>query len=701
MDYSSHEDVLVKLKECQEAEADLRENAREAHVFLDKRDGQWEPHWWNACNGKPRYTFDMTSAIVDQIAGRMEKMDFDIKIRPGDGRTSKEDAKTFDGIVRTIENLSNAKHIYNKSGRNMVTGGIDGWMIVQQYADADSFDQDLIIKPVANFIDSVWFDTNAKAQDKSDAKCCFVLEAITREEYESRWPEASGMSVGNGRRVSTFTHKADQIIIGQVYYVEEKPRTIVQTNLGRVFDKDKLADVADELAANGEVIERERKRPRRVVYSRLFDGSDWLNEPQETVFSYVPVIPTYGNYKVFEEKNIYHGVVDKLIDAQRVFNYSKSREIEEGALAPRAKFWMTPAQAAGHETQLSTLNTNADPVQFYNADASAPPPAQTGGAQINPGLSAISQSMREIFSFSSGMFAANMGDNPQLQSGIAIEKLQDRGDTGTEKYIAAQEIAISHTAKILVDAIPKVYDAKREMLLIGEDGSVEPTTINTPVMDAQTGRIVMLNDLSRGQYSVNCTAGPSFKSRKSETVSAIVEVAAIDPSIVEVASDVLFNNMDAPGLDLVAKRKRRQLFMAGVIPPDQMTDKERQEAQAMQSQPKEPDAATLLAQAEVAKAQAQGQKVQVDAKLTQQRIQLEAAAAQRSVEADQFSAMLEQQRLMLDQQKAAIDAIKSQAEALKAIRDAMGVDAVVSPGAAEAYSAQTNQIRQAQLDAGM
>ena len=45
--YSEHSDVLKLLDQCQESDQDNREAVREAHIFLDKRDGQWEPEWSN------------------------------------------------------------------------------------------------------------------------------------------------------------------------------------------------------------------------------------------------------------------------------------------------------------------------------------------------------------------------------------------------------------------------------------------------------------------------------------------------------------------------------------------------------------------------------------------------------------------------------------------------------------------------------
>ena len=56
--------------------------------------------------------------------------------------------------------------------------------------------------------------------------------------------------------------------------------------------------------------------------------------------NWIPVVPYYGNFKLIDNTIKYRGVVLKLMDPQRVLNYSLSREIEEGAW-PRAKILAT------------------------------------------------------------------------------------------------------------------------------------------------------------------------------------------------------------------------------------------------------------------------------------------------------------------------------------------------------------------------
>ena len=669
--YDDHQSVMNMLSQAQAADHDNRDRAREAHLFIDKRDGQWEPYWWNANINKPRYTFDMVCPIVDQVAGEIEQADFDIRVSPAGGNATKEIALTYDGIIRNIENLSNAKEVYSSAARGCIISGYDGWRVSQKYVDDNSFDQDLCIEKIHNFIDRVWFDPAAEKQDKSDSRYAFVLHAVSQDEFKRRWPDAKGESVPDDRDGDAYFDKAEVTIIGEMLYVEKEDRELVMMSNGQTYEvNEDYQKVADDMAVLGVTEVKRRTRKVTKVCSRFFDAKDFLDEKRETVFNTIPVIPVFGNYKIFENKTIYWGVVEKLIDPQRVLNYSMSREIEEGALAPRAKYWMTLAQAAGHEDTLSTLNTNSDPVQFYNVDPESPAvPQQNGGAQINPGLRTISEAMRGMIGYAAGMFAANMGDNPGLQSGVAIRQLQDKGDNSTYKYNKAVQSAIAATGKILVDAIPKVYDTERTMRILYEDQSYDMETINQRVIDNATGEIVTLNDLSQGVYDVVCKAGPSFKNRQQETLEMIIEMAKVDPSIMQIAGDIMMQNINTPAADSIAERKRDQMLKAGLIPISQMSDEEQaQMQQQMAQQGQQQDPATIMAQAEMGKAQAEMMKAQIEqAKVQndQMKLQLEAQKAQLTAENDQADNQVDVFKAQTDRMNTQIKAQEAGAKITK------------------------------------
>lgn len=624
-DFDDHKWVLERLADAQEADKDMRAQCREAHGFVSKRSGQWEQKWWDISDGRPRYTFDQVSPIIDQIAGPIERSDFSIDVAPAGGDASDDIADLYAGLIRNIENISRAKHVYNRAARSCIVGGLDGWRIRTKYAEGDSFDQDLVIERIANFVDRVWFGPHEEP-DASDAPYSWVLTGMPEQTFKEKFPNKKAADVSSDRDHNLFYHREDLVVVGEFLYLEPEERELVLVNTGKVYNAEEFAPIERELAGLGVTVVKRRTRKAMKVKSRKFSASEWLEDARETVFeNWIPVVPVYGNFEMIEDKPVWFGAVEKMMDPARVYNYAQSRQIEEGALAPRRKTLLTPEQIVGYEEQWAEANTSAKPYQIYNHEDGHTPPFETGGAQINPGLKSITDDMRMVLGGVSGQFAAAMGDNPNAQSGVAIDKLQDRSDTGGNKFQSAVEHAATHTARILVDTIPRVYEQGRQVRILDEDGSRDFVTLGEDYIDNDTGQMVTLHDLSSGTYDVTCTIAPNYKNRQSETVDKLTALGQVDPSIIESAKDILTKNVNAPGMKDVAARMRQQLFQAGLIPIDQMTDEERRQAEAAAQQPPQPDPNMVMAQAEVEKAKADQMEVQRKTMEQQQRHQLEMA----------------------------------------------------------------------------
>lgn len=716
--YEDHTTVIRCLESAQEPDQDNRNKVREAKLFLNKRNGQWEEGWWNTSDGKPRYTFDKTSPIVEQICVHLEKQDFAINVHPADGETAEDDADLIAGIVRSIENNSQAKQlIYSPVGRGVTVGGIDGWEVVQRYEDGDSFDQDLAFEKVYNWEDRVWFDPQSERQDKADSEFAFKMTAFTKKAFKDKFPkrQTNGSIESPGLRSSnSYFYQKNLIIVGTIYYVKEEMRELAKMSDGSVYEvTDEFIGQLDQMQQAGITIEMTRKRPRRVVYTRMFDGNGWLGKPQKTVFSYIPLIPAYGNYKIIENKEIYWGAVEKMLDPQRVYNYAMSRHVEEVALAPRKKLWLTEKMVEGYGSSIQTLNTNTHPVQFFQPDDRMPGflPAETGGPQVNEGILALAGEMSNNLSHTSGMFAANMGDNPNLQSGVAIEALQDRGDDGNTIYLTAMEIAIAHAFRVTVDAIPRVYTKQRQLRILNEDMTNEVVTVNQVELDPQTFEQKVLRDLTKGKFSVTCRAGPSYINRQEKTARALLDIAQVKPEAIDMAADIFFKSLPFPGADQVSERFRRQLFLSGMIPFEQLTDKERQELEMMQQQQSEqggqPDPNMLIAQAEMMNAendrmelqikaqdsQAQAQSAQAKLQETYMRLSLDGRKQGFSEQQFQFQQMIEAQREQRAETQALYQNMKTLAETLDKIQESLGKDvAMRSPAAYQAYEGTAGEL---------
>jgi sarcosine oxidase gamma subunit len=544
----------------------------------------------------------------------------------------------------------------------MAVKGCDGWEVVQAYQDGDSFDQDLMIVTVPNWLNRVWLGPHTE-QDGSDAAYAWKLVGLTEDEYKAKYPKREIPSSVSTDQTSKLRYcgRDDLILVGTFYYLKPVERELVIMSNGKthVVD-DKFEKIADEYAAMQITELRRRTRTVMKVCTRQFDNDDWIEKPKETVFqNWIPLIPCYANFDYMDDAVEYYGAVEKMIDWQRNYNYSMTRQIEDTAFSPRMKYWLTATQAQGYTDTLETLNTNNDPVQLFNADPEMPGyPQYLGGAQVNPGLNLISESMRNGLPMSAGLFAASLGDNPGLQSGVAIEALQDRGDIGSNKYIEARTIAQRHTGRILVDAIPRVYDIGREVRILGDDGSVNMETIGELVQDQQTGEVVQVHDLSEGQYDVTCTAGPSFTNRQSQTVDAMTKLGSVDPSVIQLGGDILADNINGPGMSVIAKRKRRQLFTQGVLSPDELTDEEKAELQQQQGQQPQEDPMMVAARAEEAKAQAD----LMTAQTKQAEAQLNAQISMKGVEQKDKELQIKAYEAETDRFKADVDRSKALAE---------------------------------------
>lgn len=717
LDYSDYSKMISELEDTQSDEQIRREHSLEAHKFLEERDGQWDPEIFRKMSGRPRMTYDKCTPIRNQIAGEMEQADFDIKVRPAGGDATKELAKLRDGMIRNIENMSNAVEVFNHASRSNVTGGIDGCRVVVKFVESDSFDKDLIIEHLSNFLNRVWFDRSSEKQDRSDADFCWDIQSIALHTYNERWPEGSAMSVST--LMQNRDNQQDQVIIGEFLYKKPVDINLALMSNGKVYLAEQLEPVKDDLEAQGITVADTRTRKGHLVYSRLFDGSDWLEAEEKTIFEWLPIVPIYGNFRMDEDnKPVYFGIIEKLMDAQRSINYYGSRDLEEVALSPRAKYWLTKKQATGNQDTLATMNTNQDPYQIYNTDESAPPPQQQGGAVVNQGLQIGLGNASNALQEASGLPPANMGLNPLMQSGTAIELQQSKGDTGTIHWFKAREIFICQVARILVNALPKHYDNKRSTRILNEDGSFEMVSLNDEVFDADKGEMVVLNDLSIGQYDVTCDSGPSFKNRQQETAKALVQLSEIVPGVAEVGADVLLNSIQAPGVNIIAERIREKMVQSGAIPFSQLTDDEKaqqEEAQAIAAQqPSEPTPEEKIGEAELKKSEANTAdtiskiedrdkrfeldraELELKADEAEDKSQLEAIKVEQTEEMN----LLKMQQQQFDQaqqtQEAIVKALSAQASTLKTLTDA--VSNLAGPHTLDAAVHQAGIVTESQQD---
>jgi hypothetical protein len=653
IDYEEHDDILKGLDEAKSVSKDMYQRVRDKNVFLYTEGGQWQDTVVKNMGERPRYTDDRCNPIVDSIAGEMEQNDFAIKVKPASGGTSKETAETIEGLLRNIQNISGASLIYSAVNRALIGAGFSCAEVVQDYIDSDTFDQDLFIKEIQEPQNKVWFDPMSILPDRSDAEWVVVQEDVSPDEYEDKFPDGKQQSLGSTIQYDVVAEKPESITIGRLLYKKPIMIELAKMSNGAVYRvDDEFESLIDELAQVGIAeVEKNSRRKRKTfkVCQRYFDNGGWLADSEETVFNRLPIIPFYGNFKIIDGVINFCGAIGaSAMDMQYIHNMTVSRVVEEAVLTPRAKYWGTQEQRAGHEASISTLNTNSNPWQDYNHVDGTPPPYIQGGGQINPVLQQLSMDSANAISLSTGTYSPQLGDNVGLQSGIALDKQINKGDISNQKYYTAFEVGLRYLGLVIVGALPEVYDAERMQRIFHEDGTDEFVTLNEIVIiDQQTRQTKTLNDLSTGEYDVEISVGEKYSNRQEKTAEAFAQMAAADPAIMELGRDVWLKNQGGLGMDDVAERARAQMLNAGVIPFEQMTEEEQAAAQQAAQQPPQPDPMMLAAEAEMQKAQAE----QMNAQNKMQESQTNAQIKMAELQLDREKLDLQRETLQLDIQK--------------------------------------------------
>ena len=198
----------------------------------------------------------------------------------------------------------------------------------------------------------------------------------------------------------------------------------------------------------------------------------------------------------------------------------------------------------------------------------------------------------------------------------------------------------------------------------------------------------------------------------------MVEIGKVNPAIVQIGSDILLQNVSAPGMDILAERERARLFQAGMIPQNQWTDEEKAQVQQQQAlaaqQPQEKTPEQMIGEAELIKAQNEqaetqigvqvkgaeiqlkGQKEQREDFVAQSEQQRKDVTAQNDLKNDQIDRLIQVQTMQSEQSANIIKEIKTQAETLALIAKAIGADAIITPGTQQAFEEQTAQLLDSQ-----
>jgi hypothetical protein len=475
-------------------------------------------------------------------------------------------------MIRHIEYMSDADVAYDTACDNQVTYGEGYIRILTEYCDETSFDQDIKIGRIRNSF-SVYMDPTIQDPCGADAEWCFITEDILKADYERLYPNAmpvsSIMVQGVGDQALSQWLSETTVRIAEYFYCDYKAETLnlypdgTTTYQGTPQDK--------MLRQMGLKPTRQRKlQAKRIKWCKT-NGYEIIEE-REWAGAYIPVIRVIGNEWSIEGQLEISGLVRNAKDAQRMYNYWVSQEAEMLALAPKAPFIGYGGQFEGYEEKWKTANTQNYPYLEVNPDVTdgagnilplpqraQPPMAQTGLIQAKMGAS-------EDIKAATGQYNASLGMTSNERSGRAILARQREGDVGTYHYVDNLARAIRHVGRQLVDLIPKIYDTQRIARVIGVDGESKMVRLdpNQPepvrkMVNEQGVVVAKIYNPGVGKYDVKVTTGPSYLTKRQESMDAMSQILQGNPNLWAAAGDLFVKNMDWPGAQEMAQRLKKMI----------------------------------------------------------------------------------------------------------------------------------------------
>lgn len=636
---------------CYDSEADNRETGLNDYRFARLAE-QWpdDVRRKREKQGRPCLTVNRMPQFGRQVVNEARQNKISIKVRPQDDNADVETAEVLAGLIRNIEQQSNADAAYDTGAECAVYMGVGYWRIGVEYAHDESFDKELKIIRIPNRM-SVYEDPFSTESDSSDWNHGFVTEWMEKARFHSRWPNADEVSWEKGDVTQAIWADEDGIQVAEYWKRNEVKKTILLLSDGTVIDAETYKKERSLFDAIGVAVVQERETKGYKVKQLIMNAQEVLEE-NDWAGCYIPIVPCYGDEMNVEGKRILRSLIHDAKDAQQMLNFWRSATTELVALAPKAPF-IGPESAFQGEDSDKWATANNDTFSFLSYPDGSQAPQRQPFAGVPAG--AMQEALTNVDDMKSimGIFDASLGSRSNETSGKAINARKVESDTATFHFVDNLARAVRHTGRILVDLIPKVYSARKIVRILGLDGTVQNVQLGQRPQDemqqAQEGpqeaeqALTKVYDLNMGRYDVAVDVGPSYVTQRQEAADQMMMLIQSFPQAAPVIGDLIAKNLDWPGAQEMANRLKAMLppQINDSIPPEMM-----QQLQQMQEQ-----LTSLTAENEQLK-----QKTALELKKDE----------------------TENRKIDLEADKTEAEVFKAKAEASKAMSETQAADAVVN-----------------------
>lgn len=576
-------------------------------------------------NNKPCLTINLLPQSIRAVTGQIRATNPAIRVMAADADAKKDTAEIIEGLIRHIEYQSGATAIYEATCESAAACSMGYWRIGTDYCDDTSFDQDITIERIYNPF-SVFLDPSAKDATRKDAQWGFVIEEMPKEAFEEAYPDAATSDFTSAHKDSNYSAwvtDKDTVVVAEYFWIEHDKTVIYQDVQGQV--------VQSPAVTKG--LRKRIVRKPKVMWAKM-TATEVLEGPTEFPCRYIPIVAVVGEEWHLGEETYRSSVIRFAVEPQQLYNLARSEQASVIQLQSKAPYIGAAEQFEGHEDYWAEAGSGNRPYIPYNKVDGLGAPQRQQPPVASSGLMAEMQIAAEDIKRTTGIYDAGLGQRSNETSGVAIAQRKEESQNSTSIYADNMGKSVAHTGRILVDMIPRVYDTQRTVRILGEDGKEMMAVING-LLVRQDGELP-LNDVTVGKYDVRISVGPSYSTKRQESVDGMMEFMRVFPDASPAIGDLVAKGQDWADAEKISER------LAKMIPPElRETDKDAQagptpeQQAAMQAQQQAQDMAMQMQglalekeHAEVSQAKAKAAEAEAKAALAQHQTRLAMMAGQ-------------------------------------------------------------------------
>ena len=509
---------------------------------------------------RPCLVLDQTGQYVSNVSGQIEQQPPSLHAIPETGGAEKQAAEQLDGRFRQIEYASRASQHYARALTSAARTGV-GYLVVRpEYIDRALGYQAPRISSEPDPL-KVIFDPWSTETDGSDAEFGFLLTSFAPKYFERKWPKKDAVDFGDPEQRRNDSRKS--ILVAEQWYREDVTRNIIvyTDEMGQeVSGTEDEYWTACKAAMTQLPYDRTYKDKKAVVKWRRMSGCDVLEE-SEYPADYIGIVPVYGYVSFVDGRMKYCGIPRRARSAQQAYNYHKSE-----LLMPGAQLMASKRALAGVETIWDRAQVQRRAFLPFNdmdemGAVSAPTLIKTGSSLIDH-MAGAEAALRDIQA-SVGIYQANLGAPSNETSGVAIESRKQQGEASNAHFPSHLSASLGHLGRIVMDMDARLADTRRQMPIMGVDGSSGQIGVDPEQKQAfarQPGGEVTINPRV-GKYGVRVVTGASYSTQRTQTNAAFAEIMRGNKEMAPVVAPFWAQTLDFPGSDKFAQA------MASMAPP--------------------------------------------------------------------------------------------------------------------------------------